>query len=248
MKRLLLLAILVVSTARVHAQPAEGENPPPAGAEPKVQSKIDSAEGKEAGEAEDTDPSRHFNFANFSYSGKDEYGGKYGDGDQVTPDGVKVEAPPFLFLVLNFARLFYLLMKYLWPAGQKVAADRHDQIKNALDEAAKLRAEAQKKLEEYEARIKNVDGEIKKLVDGIRADAQADKNRILEQAAAQAAQMKKDAESRIAAEIELARTQLTKEVTAAAVGATEKLLKDKTTPDDQRKLVQTFIGGVGGPS
>ena len=56
--------------------------------------------------------------------------------------------------------------------------------------------------------------------------------------------MKKDADQRIAAEIDLARTLLTKEVTAAAVHATEKLLKDKATPDDQRKLVSSFITGI----
>jgi F0F1-type ATP synthase membrane subunit b/b' len=56
--------------------------------------------------------------------------------------------------------------------------------------------------------------------------------------------MKRDAEARIAAEIELARHQLTKEVTAAAAGATEKLLREKVTSDDQNKLVNTFIANV----
>ena len=53
--------------------------------------------------------------------------------------------------------------------------------------------------------------------------------------------MKRDAEQRIAAEIEIARAQLTSEVTAAAAAATEKLLREKVTPDDQHKLVSTFI-------
>ena len=86
-------------------------------------------------------------------------------------------------------------------------SERHDTIKTALDEAAKLREQAADKLAEYEARIKDVDVEIKKLVEGIRADAEADKARILDNAAKQAAQLKKEAEQRIAAEIELARAQ-----------------------------------------
>ena len=61
----------------------------------------------------------------------------------------------------------------------------------------------------------------------------------------QAAQMKRDADLRIAAEIELARTELGREVSAAASKATEKILRDKTTPDDQSKLVSTFISGIG---
>ena len=66
----------------------------------------------------------------------------------------------------------------------------------------------------------------------------------LEQAQAQAASMKREAEQRIQAEIELARTSLTKEVTAVAASATEKLLKEKVTADDQRGLVSTFIKDV----
>jgi len=64
------------------------------------------------------------------------------------------------------------------------------------------------------------------------------------QAQAQAAMLKREAEQRIAAEIELARTALTKEVTLAATQATEKLLKTQVTAEDQRGLVNTFIKSV----
>src|SRR5262249_47543704 len=130
------------------------------------------------------------------------------------------------------------------PIVQKLAADRHDQIKSALDEAAKLRKQAADRLAEYEKKLKSADDEIKKIVEGLRIDAEADKKRSLAAAEAQAVQMKKDAEQRIAAEIEFARAQLTREVTLAAAGATEKLLREKMTSADQQKLVGTFISGV----
>ena len=213
----------------------------------------------------DADPSKHFNWAShwFSYKKYDAYGGPLGDGKMVDHDGnvvMEVDhttgqlepveehpmSPPFVFMLLNFGLLLLILAKYGGPAARKIAQERHDQIKTALDEAAKLRDQAQQKLTEYETRIKDVDLEVKKLVDGIRADAEADKKRILEAAATQAAQMKRDAELRIAAEIEMARHQLTKEVTAAAAGATEKILREKVTSDDQNKLVSTFLTNVGG--
>ena len=209
------------------------------------------------------DPSKHFNWAGnwFSYSKKDVYGGPLGDGKMVDHDGNVVMhadpktgemkpaeeetmSPPFLFMLLNFGILLIILAKYGGPAARKIAQERHDLIKTALDEAARLREQAQQKLTEYETRIKDVDAEVKKLVDGIRADAEADKARILEAASKQAAQMKRDAEQRIAAEIELARQQLQREVAAAASGATEKLLREKMTGDDQTKLVTSFIGNV----
>ena len=242
MKRVLCLLVLLGSTAQ--AQPDS----------PEIDRKTTEAAQLEQ---EPEDPSATFNFWNFSYKGKDEWGGTFGDGKmEKTLPGGQVEtskeeepmSPPFVFMLINFGLLLLILAKWGRPAATKLAEERHDEIKQALDEAGKLRDQAAKKLADYEARIKGVDDEIKRLVDGIRADAEADKARILEAAKAQSAQMKRDAEVRIAAEIELARAQLTKEVTAAASTATEKLLREKATPDDQRKLVATFIRDVGGPS
>ena len=239
MKRIVLAALLVSGVHVAYAQPDE----------PKLESKVDNAEGKT--EPVDPDPSQHFNYTNVHYSGKDEYGGKYGDGKETNKQGTVLHeeepmSPPFVFMLINFGIFLVLLGKWGGPAANKLAAERHDEIKDALDEAAKLRDQAKQKLDEYEDRIKGVDSEIKALVAGIRKDAEADRERIVAAAAAQAAQMKRDAELRIAAEIEQARAQLTAEVTAATVAATEKIVKDKATPDDQRKLVATFISDVGG--
>jgi F-type H+-transporting ATPase subunit b len=153
---------------------------------------------------------------------------------------------PFIFMILNFVVLLALLSKFGRPAARKLAAERHDQIKTALDEAAKLRKQAADKLAEYEAKLKAADAEIKELVEGMRVQAEADKKRILETAERQAALMKRDAELRIAAEIETARAALTREVTAAAAAATEKLLREKMTAADQQKLVGSFIGDLQG--
>ena len=95
-----------------------------------------------------------------------------------------------------------------------------------------------------ETRLKDADKQIQAMVDGMRVDAENDKKRILAAAEAQAAQMKKDAEQRIAAEIEAARATLTREVTAASAAATEKLLREKMTAGDQQNLVSAFISDV----
>ncbi|MBA3393561.1 MAG: ATP synthase F0 subunit B [Deltaproteobacteria bacterium] len=200
------------------------------------------------------DPSKHFNYlgAPFEHLGKDQYGGKYGDGKMVDPHtgevvvGEEPMSAPFIYMILNFALLLGLLAWKGGPVARKAAVERHDQIKTALEEAAKLRQQAAAKLAEYETRLKDADSEIKKLVEGMRADAEADKQRILENAERQATQMKKDSELRIAAEIELARVNLTREVTAAATKATEKLLREKMMPGDQQKLVSTFISDIQG--
>ena len=237
-----------------HAAAGDSATPNGPGSEHHAQT---AGPGHEGGAAhEEGDPSKHFNFLGldpghlFDYQGKDEYGGPFGDNKMVDPatGGTIPEeepaSPPFVFMVLNFALLLGLLAWKGAPFAKKAAAERHDQIKSALDEAAKLRDEAARKLAEFEARLKSADAEIQKLVEGMRADAESDKRRILATAEAQAAQMKRDAEQRIAAEIELARAQLTREVTVAAAAATEKLLREKVTAADQQNLVNAFLADV----
>ena len=218
----------------------------------------EAAHGEHAGKPEHFDPSKYFKFLGSpgEHYGKDATGGAYGDGVMIDPDtkqpildehGHPVEQPmsaPFIFMVLNFVLLVVLLAWKGKPAIEKLAADRHDQIKTALDEAAKLRQQAADKLAEFEAKLKQADGEIAKLVEGMRADAEADKKRILAAAERQAVQMKRDAEHHIAAEIEAARTALTREVSAAAAAATEKLLREKMSHEDQQNVVASFIAGI----
>lgn len=243
MKKLFLLLCLVVPSL-AYAQPNS----------PEV-----ARETTEAAEVnpQPVDETEHFNWLNFHYLGKDEYGGKFGDDKMTRADGSLVRdekgekaeeepmSPPFIFMLINFGIFLIILGKTLLPAGQKMSAERHDQIKNALEEAAKLRDQAAAKLAEFETRIKDVDAEVKKIVDDIRAGAEEDKKRILENAERQAKQMQHDAELRIAAEIEMARARLTREVAVAASAATEKLLKSQVTSDDQKKLVGNFIAGMG---
>lgn len=261
----LAIAFLVGGAATALAQPAETGSgsdhgfAPPSDEIPPTNNELPGVGVSEAppegtrhvGEmAEHFDPTQHFNYFNFSWHGKDEFGGKLGDGQMVdAKTGVVLKeeepmSPPFVFMVLNFLLLLGILIWKGKPAVSQMAAERHDQIKTALDEAAKLRQQAADKLAEYETKLKDADAEIAKMVEGMKKDAEADKARILENAAKQSAQLKKDAEARIAAEIEYARAALTREVTAAATTATEKLLREKMQPGDQSKLVTAFINDV----
>ena len=253
MRKLMVVAVVLFAPLRAYAQTPESPTPE------EQRASAEAAEsGDVKGESEEGDPSEHFNFFGFEpghlfdYMGKDEYGGKFGDGtmtDAKTGRTVKEEepaSPPFVFMLLNFALFLGLLAKYLRPVGHKAAQERHDLIKTALDEAAKLRKQAADKLAEYETRLKDADSEIQKLVDGMRKDAEADKQRILAAAEEQSKQMKRDAELRIAAEIELARAQLMREVAAASAAAAETILREKLQPADQQKLVGSFITDVQG--
>ncbi len=199
--------------------------------------------------AHHADPSKDFNWVTLSYRGKDARGGKMGDGklgNEPLAPGHDEEpmSAPFVLMLLNFGILLIILAKVGGPAARKMAESRSDEIKTALDEAAKLRKEAQEKLAGYSAKLAASEAEMDAMLKGMRADAEADKQRILANAEVQAAAVKRDAELRIAAEIERARFELSREVANAAAVVAEKLLREKTTATDQTGLVDAFVRNV----
>lgn len=195
------------------------------------------------------DPSHDFNWFKLGYRGKDVKGGPLGDGklgDQPLAPGHAEEpmSAPFVLMLLNFGILLVILAKLGGPAARKMAETRSDEIKSALDEAAKLRKQAQAKLDEYSSKLAASEAEMASMLSGMRADAEADKQRILAAADKQAAATKRDAELRIAAEIERARAELAREVAVAAAVVAEKLVREKITAADQAGLVDTFVRDV----
>ena len=195
----------------------------------------------EPAKTEPADPTRGFNFTDLHYTGSP-LGGppavKNAEGEE---EGIPA---PFLYLVGNFLLLLAILAWKAAPMARQSAEKRHDEIKKALDEAASLRAQAKKKLDEYDAKLAAAEKEITAMVEGMRADAEADKKRIIAAAEAQAVALKKDADERISAEILRARTMLAREVANAAAAAAETLIRDKANAGDQSKLVDTFIADV----
>ncbi len=237
----LLGAALVLAPAIARADNAEARHGSPALAEQGER----GAAGVEHAGGHHGDPTKHFNFFDIGYGKKDVYGGKKGDGVQGPEDEAEEPmSPPFAFALLNFGILLIILAKYGGPAARKMAETRSDQIKGALDEAAKLRNAAAAKLDQYSARLSAAEAEMKTLLDNMRADAAAEKERILAAATAQAAAMQRDAEQRIAAEIQLARIALTREIAVAATQAAEQILRAKATPADHTKLVDSFVADV----
>jgi F0F1-type ATP synthase membrane subunit b/b' len=209
------------------------------------------------GESE-PDPSKEFNwtqhaapFGDDSYKKFDAEGGPLGDG-AVGPEkrplapGEEEEpmSVPFIFVLINFGLLLILLGWKAAPIATQMAQTRSDEIKTALDEAARLRNAAKDKLDEYSSKLKAADAEIDQMIKTMRETAEADRERIIAAAEAQAVIMKKDAADRIAAEIERARASLRQEVVLAASGVAEQLLRDKTTAKDQSNLVDAFLKDV----
>jgi F-type H+-transporting ATPase subunit b len=216
----------------------------------------DGAHG--GGHGHHEDPSKYFNFwggigpnvISMPFKHQDVKGGPLGDGKQgdETLAAGEAEKPmnaPFGLLVLNFGILLLILWKWGAPVARSTAETRSDQIKTALDEAARLRDQAKAKLDEYSSKLKAAEDEITAMVAAMRKDAESEKQRVIANAEIQAKALERDAQERISAEIQRARLALQREVAVAATTAAEQILRERATPADQNNLVDRFISEIG---
>jgi len=151
---------------------------------------------------------------------------------------------PFGFALINFGIFLAIMSKLAWKPLKQFMITRHDEIAKNLDEAAKLRAEAEATLKQYETKIGGIDREIDTLLAQIRKEAEMEKARIMSAAEADAKRLKEDAERQIAAEIDRARRELRRGVIEAAVSAAEDSLKKNIGADDQRKMAEKYVHDV----
>lgn len=167
------------------------------------------------------------NFASWDYKGKEHHGHKV--------------PPPFSMALLNFAVLAVLVGKFAGPSFARMVRERHEGVAKQLAESARLRDEAQAKLDEYTRKLDALQAEVAGIVSGLRAEAEVEKARIIGEAEARAKRMQTEAEQQIQAELQRVRTSLEREAVVTAIVMAQRLLAEKMNDQDQRALAERFV-------
>jgi F-type H+-transporting ATPase subunit b len=177
----------------------------------------------------------HINWWSWDYKG----------GSEQSPEHRHMP-PPFAFALINFAVFAAIMYKLAAKPLQDFVRTRHLTIRKNIDEAAVLHREAEAKLREYEGKIASLDREIETLLAQVRAEAEAEKARIVEGAARQAERLKAEAEAQIRNELERVRRELKVEAVNAAVAAAQAAIGEKAGAEDQARLVERFVAEMEG--
>ncbi|PID38511.1 MAG: hypothetical protein CSB49_05195, partial [Proteobacteria bacterium] len=148
---------------------------------------------------------------------------------------------PLLFAFINFAILLYLLIRFAGKPLSDYLAERHEQIKKDLDEAAKLRDEAKAQLDEVNTKLAGLDDEIAEIKRAVKADAEEEKKRIIANAEAEAEALVTGAERTLDIEIERAKRKLEVSAVQAALRSAEKLLEREIKDADVTRLREEYL-------
>lgn len=143
--------------------------------------------------------------------------------------------------VVSFGTLLFLLNKYALPPLLAALDAREKTIKDSLEQAARVKSEAEEAMAQYQAKLKAAQQEAQALIEAARQRA-AEEAEANEQRARQEAR-RLVADARV--EIERERQQALRDIRNAAVeltiGATEKILERTLTTADHRRMVEEAV-------
>lgn len=148
---------------------------------------------------------------------------------------------PFAALLFNTALLFGLLIKFARKPVAQGLSDRRQRIMRGIDDASAMKEEAKGELAMYRHKLENLDAEIERVRKEMRETAEAERLRILGEAAARRVRLEQEARVLIEQELKAVREQLTRETAQAALRSARELLKTHATTDDHRRLCEQYL-------
>jgi F-type H+-transporting ATPase subunit b len=157
------------------------------------------------------------------------------------PKGMPV---PFGALALNAAILYFLLFKFgRKPIGDALRA-RKLGIMKGMEDAAKMKAEAEASLAKYQKKLDEIDSEVARIKREAKEQGEAESARILGEAKERRARMERDARLLVEQELKAARENLTRDTVRAAVKSAEGMLTAKVGDADQQRLGDEFLASI----
>lgn len=146
--------------------------------------------------------------------------------------------------IVNFIILLVLFTVLFRSKLQAFLKERRAAVARELEEAARLKAEAEVKHKEYTERLAKLDQELAQIKADMIAAGKQERDRIIADAEQKAARMRHEAEFIIEQHAKQLRLDLTREAAEAAVAAAEQLLLRATTTYDQQRLAQEYLAAL----
>jgi F-type H+-transporting ATPase subunit b len=147
---------------------------------------------------------------------------------------------------VNFVLMVIILLWALKKANIKgLLSKRIEDIRQKLEALRNEKNEAERNYHDIEAKLKAFEKERMEILEQYRQEGEAEKEKILAEAALRVQQIIEQAEATIAQEMQSARDRLKQEVVGLAALKAKEIIAREINDQDQDRLVQDFIEKVG---
>lgn len=160
-------------------------------------------------------------------------------------EALHIDAYQIIFAVINFLILVGVLTKFLYIPYLAILEDRKRSIQDSFDHATDTNKLADRKLDEYNKRIANVEAESREIIKNAKIRAEAQANDIIEEANATAARIKEKAELEVERQQAKAMSEMKAQIAELALLAAERILERELTVSGQDQLIDGIIEEVG---
>jgi F-type H+-transporting ATPase subunit b len=151
-----------------------------------------------------------------------------------------------LYRFINFALLVIILVLVLRKAAVKdFFSNRAAEIKRRLEELRNEKDASENRYKELERKLRDFEARKQEIIEQYRAEGNAEKEKIIQEARERAEQMLAQADQAIQREVQGAVERLKQEVVEAAAQKAQEIISRDISDSDQERLVNEFIERVG---
>lgn len=150
-----------------------------------------------------------------------------------------------LISLTNLTILYLGLKKFLYKPVKKVLADRAAQLDAQYAAAAEAEKTASAARDEYTAKLEGAQAEAEGIIHDATVSATRRGDKIVEEAREKAEGIVRQGEIEAAMEKKKAQESIKREITEVSAALTEQLLSREMKADDHRKMIDSFLQGIG---
>lgn len=161
--------------------------------------------------------------------------------EKIFPSGIE----PFIVQLLAMAVLITAFFVFLFKPVRKILDARKDKMMSEITEAEKKNANATILLSEAEARIRDSKSQASEIIAAAQKEAEILKEQTTEKTKAEVSRLKKEAEKDIEMSRKQAQDDINRSIVDVALKASEKVLGREVNADDNRRLLDDFLNGIG---
>ena len=145
---------------------------------------------------------------------------------------------------ISFLILLYLLKRFVYPPILEILEKREKKITGDISDAEKLKAEAQKMREDFEAQLKQAHEKADVIIKLAQEESRKSRDESLQETKAKCKQMLDGAEREIKRNQEKLIQEIRGHIAALTIASTEKILNKTISQDDQNRLAEESIEEV----
>lgn len=153
-----------------------------------------------------------------------------------------------VFMWLTLITLYFVMKHFFFEKVHDFMEKRKNQIKEAFENAEIANATAEEKLQDYEKRIGDVEGEARDIIRQARLDADAQAKIMLDETNDKMMEMRAQAEKEIEEEKHKAIAEMREEILNLAIMAAQKVLEQQIEVSGQDDFMDKIIQEVEGRS